>query len=145
MVHHEPQVGEGAHLLEAEVEAVLELVLPGEVVHGALVEILKVGDIDGGAAVVTRSSPAHLDIELTQGRHPCVVTKLTCQANMLYQSHTAVVAITWPERDAIDHSKTGDRDNKSQETNKALHFLCRHQISSYFTFRHSTAQRLICL
>lgn len=105
MVHHEPQVSEGAHLLEAEVEAVLELVLPGEVVHGALVEILKVGDVDGGAAVVTRSSPAHLDIELTQGRHP------------------AVIAITWSKRDAIDHSKTGDRDNKSQETNKTLHFF----------------------
>jgi len=87
VVHHEPQVSEGAHLLEAEVEAVLELVLPGEVVHGALVEILKVGDVDGGAAVVTRSSPAHLDIELTQGRHP------------------AVIAITWSKRDAIDHSK----------------------------------------
>ena len=70
MVHHKPQVGEGAHLLEAEVKAVLQLVLPGEVVHGALVEVLEVGDVDGSAAVVTWSTPAHLDIELTQGRHP---------------------------------------------------------------------------
>ena len=74
MVDSQLELINGVDRLEAVVPAVLQFVFPRVVVDDALVDVLKVRDVDNGAADLRERSSAYLEVELAQGSHPTVVT-----------------------------------------------------------------------
>ena len=56
----------GVHPLQAVVPAVLQLVFTRVVVDYALVDVLKVSDVDDGAADLREWPSAYLEVELTE-------------------------------------------------------------------------------
>ena len=60
--------------LQAVVPAVLQFVFPRVVVDDALVDVLEVSDVDDGAADLRERAAAYLEVELSEGSHPTVVT-----------------------------------------------------------------------
>ena len=83
VVDRQLELVNGVHRQQAVVPAVLQHVLPGVVVDDALVDVLKVGDVDDGAADLGKRPSAYLEVELAEGRHPAVVTLRGAERHLL--------------------------------------------------------------
>ena len=74
MVDRQLELVNGVDRPQAVVPAVLQFVFPRVVVDDALVDVLEVSDVDDGAADLRERPSAYLEVQLTEGSHPTVVT-----------------------------------------------------------------------